>query len=251
MKDLATMSEGPRLDAYGHQVPHYRKLYSLTSPEKKYWPVWWKGEAAYNPNLVPHPTMPERWIIMAQHDRTDEPTQIGASIGQEFICEAGFFQNKLVCQNAPTVLPIAPSIEGNCTGEKAWVNMAVGPRDGRMFMGPENPFIMYGSQSHRTCLSLWLQDARSLLLPCQAPSTTATLFSKAMELQRPEPYAVFEKNFFVFWPQGIAHVHHDIWPKRVFAQLGPMGNVEDDLAPAAAESDANLWHTSCPRSWIL
>ena len=247
MKDLASMSEGPRLDAYGHQVPHYRKLYSLTSPEKKYWPVWWNGEAAYNPNLVPHPTKPERWVVMAQHDRTDEPPAIGAPIGQEFICEAGFFQDKLVCQDAPIVLPIAPSIEGNCTGDKAWVNMAVGPRDGRMFMGPENPFIMYGSQSRRTCLSLWLQDARSLLLPIQAPQET-TLFKEATELQRPEPYAVFEKNFFVFWDaQGIAYVHHDIYPKRVFAQLGPMGNVGDDLAPAAAESDARCMAYFMPK----
>ncbi|GIZ38643.1 hypothetical protein CKM354_000205400 [Cercospora kikuchii] len=34
------IDEGPGVDMYGRRTPHYRKIYSMTSPEKKYWLVW-------------------------------------------------------------------------------------------------------------------------------------------------------------------------------------------------------------------
>ncbi|USW57942.1 hypothetical protein Slin15195_G112610 [Septoria linicola] len=236
--------DGPRIDAYGHFVPHHRKIYSASSPEKKYWLVWWGGEGAYNPNIIPHPTEVDRWILMAQHERTDE----GVVAGQEFICIAGFLMDKLVCQQPPILLPVADSIIGNCTGDRQWVNMAVGPRDGRMFYGPDNPYVMYGSQSTRSCLGLWLQDMRMLLQPFEQQRKDVGLFREATDLQRPEPYHVYEKNFFLFWDAlGGVYVHHDIYPKRVFAQLGPGGNAGEDLAPAAAESDARCMSMFMPK----
>ncbi|KAM3422254.1 hypothetical protein BST61_g2617 [Cercospora zeina] len=238
------IDEGPGVDIYGRPTPHYRKLYSMTSPEKKYWLIWLGGEAGYNANILPHPTDPERWVVVAQHERTDEIT----TEFQEFICTAGFFMGKLVCSEAPTVIPVTSSIVGNCTEGDTWINMVTGPRDARMFSGPEGPYLMYGSQSAHACLGLWLHDGRMILPPFQGASQADVgLFKEATELQRPEPWHKFEKNFFIIWDEkGGVYVHTDLWPKRVYAQLGPVGNVGDNMAPQTAEADERCMQAFMP-----
>ncbi|PPJ57807.1 hypothetical protein CBER1_00153 [Cercospora berteroae] len=239
------IDEGPGVDMYGRRTPHYRKLYSMTSPEKKYWLVWLGGEAGYNPNLLPHPTEPDRWVVLAQHERSDEMT----AEHQELVCTAGFFMDKLVCSETPTVMQVTDSIVGNCTDGNAWINLVVGPRDARMFYGPDAPFVMYGSQSAHACLGIWMHDGRMLLPPFQAASQQADIayFKEATELQRPEPWHAFEKNFFVFWDdKGGVYVHNDLWPRRSYAALGPVGNVGDDLAPQTVEADARCMNAFMP-----
>ncbi|KAF2214453.1 hypothetical protein CERZMDRAFT_110754 [Cercospora zeae-maydis SCOH1-5] len=216
----------------------------MTSPEKKYWLVWLGGEAGYNANLLPHPTQPDRWVVVAQHDRTDEITLEL----QELVCTAGFLMDKLVCEEAPAVIQVAPSIVGNCTEDESWINSIVGPRDARMFYGPDVPYLMYGSPSAHACLGIWLHDGRMLLPPFQAAvHADIGLFKEATELQKPEPWHKFEKNFFLIWDEkGGIYVHTDLWPKRMYAQLGPGGNVGDDLAPQTAEADERCMEAFMP-----
>lgn len=120
----------PRTDENGRVVPDYREIFSLTTRDRKYFLFWFDGEAAYNPSLIPHPTSAEKWLVVAQHE---QPAQ--AAFAQEIVCTASFLFGVLVCDDA-TVLPVQPSILGNCQGELAWANLRTGPRDGRMFYGP-------------------------------------------------------------------------------------------------------------------
>jgi hypothetical protein len=59
-----------------------------------------------------------------------------------------------------------------------------------------------------------------------------------IELQRPWPWSLVEKNWFVFWDKdGQIYAHYDVWPKRVFAQLEYNGTVGKDLGPLASFKD--------------
>lgn len=58
------------------------------------------------------------------------------------------------------------------------------------------------------------------------------------ELQRPEPYSVVEKNYFIFWDKDEnIYAHYDIFPKRVFSKLSDNGSTGPDLAPQVAAGD--------------
>jgi hypothetical protein len=214
---------------------NYRELFSLTTRDRKFIPIFLNGDAAYNPNIIPHPTKYDMWIVVAQHEQSKEEVLVSGQL----TCTAGFLNGVLVCTEAPTILPVSPSILGVCEGDLAYFNFRFGPRDARMFYGPGVPYIAYGSQSQYTCLGIWIQDIRTLLEPFHLEQDTmGNIFKQATELRRPAPWNGIEKNFFVFWDnQGKAYAHHDIWPNRVFAQLEMDGTVGADLAPAIASKD--------------
>ena len=128
---------------------------------------------------------------------------------------------------------------GNCTGDVGYFNFSVGPRDARIFYGPTGvPWAVYGSLSQYTCLGLWIQDFR-ILTEWPFEFFDPELFRNPTEIQRPDgKYGSFEKNFFIFWDKDENfYAHHDIYPKRVFAQLSKDGSVGADLAPQAAAND--------------
>ena len=63
-------------------------------------------------------------------------------------------------------------------------------------------------------------------------------FRLPTEIQRPKPYGIVEKNFFVFWDKDEElYGHYDIAPRRAFAKLSNDGSVGPDLAPKTAVSD--------------
>ena len=215
--------------------PDYREIFSLTTRDRKYYSIYTGGMAVYNPNLIPHPTRHDLWIFVAHRVRSTELNVIS----EQVICTAGFLNGGLLCTADPTVVPVEPSIPGRCEGELFYVNFLPGPRDARMFYGPEAPLIVYGSQSRYTCLGIWLQDVRMLIDDYALErSVSVKLFQQAVEIQRPPPARVFEKNFFLFWDsENKAYVHHDIFPHRVFAQLSYDGSIGPDLAPHASNMD--------------
>lgn len=213
----------------------YREIFSLTTRDRKFFPMYFDGDDAYNPNIIPHPTKHDLWIVLAQHEQVRDRRETGSQL----VCTAGFLDGVLVCTETPAVLAVTPSITGICEGQLAYINYYFGPRDARMFYGPDVPYIAYGSQSNYTCLGIWMQDVRVLLDAFHLEKhTLSQLFTQATELRRPAPWKGVEKNFFLFWDsQGKAYVHHDLWPKRVFAQLDFDGSVGEDLAPLVANKD--------------
>lgn len=222
----------------------YREIFSLSTADRKYIPIFTGGAAIYNPNIIPHPTDHDLWIIVGQHEQSGQESRYS----EQLTCTAGVMNGAMICTAEPTVLPVDPSIKGVCEGELAYFNFRPGPRDARMFLGPDAPYIVYGSQSTYTCLGIWLEDVRMLLQDYEhEKDVLPKLFTHATELQRPPPIKAIEKNFFLFWDNdGKAYVHHDIYPQRVFAQLSYDGCVGQDLALESANKDNMCLTTYMP-----
>jgi hypothetical protein len=222
----------------------YRELFSLSTADRKFIPIFTGGAAIYNPNIIPHPTDHDLWIIVAQHEQSGQEI----TNSEQLTCNGGIMNGVMVCTAEPTALPIEPSIMGVCEGEFAYFNFRFGPRDARMFLGPDAPYIVYGSQSAYTCLGIWLEDVRMLLQDYEYErDVVPKLFTHATEVQRPPPVKTIEKNFFMFWDtEGRAYVHYDVYPERVFAQLSFDGSVGPDLALESANKDNMCLKTYMP-----
>lgn len=209
----------------------YRELFSLTTRDRKFWPIHMDGLSVYNPNIIPHPTKSDQWLVVATHP--------GQGKAEGLTCAAGPLNDVLVCSSAPQNLETAPSIEGKCVDGNEYVNFYTGPRDARAFYGPDTPYVMYGSQSQYICVGLWMQDVRPLLEDFHISQGAGNkLFRTATELRRPSPVQSMQKNYFVFWASdGKVYAHYEFSPRRVFAQLDFDGSVGEDLAPHAASHD--------------
>lgn len=192
------------------------------------------GIGVMNPSLIPHPVRHDMWVVTSTH--LDQIRKVAELL----YCDVGQLDDVLICAQSPQPLATAPSVwSDKCDDDHAYLNFYTGPRDARMFFGPDAPYFVYGSQSTWTCLALWLQDARPLLAPFRILNSIGSkLFKQATELHRPPPFGAVEKNFFLFWASdGKAYVHTDVHPRRVFAQLEMDGKVGKDLAPQAGSHD--------------
>ncbi|KAK3369332.1 hypothetical protein B0T24DRAFT_532429 [Lasiosphaeria ovina] len=222
-----TAVEGTDVNATHHEI------FSLSTADKKYFAVKFDDFVTFNPSIIPHPIRKDTWIIVAQKHR---PVEVG-NFHVELGCNAGFVDGALKCLEPASILPIAATKGGKCVGKFGAVNYNIGPHDARVFYGPKKPYIIFGSNSQRACFGMWIQDFR-MLVEWGFEFFTDEDFRAVAELQRPPPYGVMEKNFFVFWDgNNERYVHHDTAPKRVFAKLAADGSVGPDLAPAAANTD--------------
>ncbi|KAG0645283.1 hypothetical protein D0Z07_8988 [Hyphodiscus hymeniophilus] len=212
----------------------YYEVYSASTPDKKYFLVDFIDWKSINPNIIPHPSLEDTWVIVAQRDNSrieDQTTFV------EIACHATFQNGVLKCTHSPIDLPIAPTPGNQCKGDLAWFRYSHGPHDGRVFYGPQAPYTIFGSNSDYTCFGQFVQDFRSLMDWGDATFAHPG-FEKATELQRPSSYGPIEKNYFMFWDTDRhVYVHYDVYPKRAFAKLGLDGSVGEDLAPHAAQSD--------------
>lgn len=212
----------------------YRELFSLTTRTREGFPVFIEGSGVYDPNIIPHPTKSDMWILVAQRIPSDN----ASDISEQLVCIVGLLDGVLICAEDPITLPLSPSIHGSCEDDLAWLNELSGAKDVRMLYGPDAPYVVYGSQSQYTCLGIWLQDARTLLQPFHLERPLITSFKAATEVRRPAPFNGVEEKYFIFWDnQGRAYAHQELWPERVFAQIEPDGDVGENLAPLAARKD--------------
>ncbi|KAI9827428.1 MAG: hypothetical protein M1819_006969 [Sarea resinae] len=212
----------------------YREIFSVSTADKKYFLIKFGDQEAMNPNIIPHPVLENTWIIVAQQIRRTVEHSVWCA---ELVCDAVFSNDTLVCVKSPLILPIAATFGDRCQGDLAFLNLNVGPHDARVFYGPKMPYAVYGSNSAYTCFGQWMQDFR-MLVDWPFESLPKLDFRMATELQRPAPYGLVEKNWFVFWDRyDQMYAHYDIVPKRAFAKIGFDGSVGPDLAPLAASSD--------------
>lgn len=216
----------------------HHEIFSSTTPDGKYFPIDFGEYPSMNPNIVAHPSKPDVWYIVAQRYK---------SIGQnpawftELECQATFRNNTLSCINSAMNLPIAATFSSDCPEGLEHINLNRGPHDARVFNGPDHPYIIYGSQSGLNCFGQWLHDFR-VLVDWHVVPTTGQPFEHAIDLQRPPPYGVVEKNWFIFWDaDGEMYAHYDVVPRRVFAKLNRDGSVGRDLAPLAKANDEMCW----------
>jgi hypothetical protein len=230
----------------GHSngVEVHHEVFSVSTADKQYFPIKFGDQEAINPNIIPHPIFNDTWIIVAQRGVSPVPNSV---FFVELVCNAVFEDGALGCVNPPMNLPIAATFGDKCEGDLAHFTFSVGPHDARVFYGPRNPYTIYGSNSAYTCFGQWMQDFR-LLVDWGFEFVKENEFRKATELQRPVPFGLVEKNWFVFWDKDEQiHVHYDLAPKRVFAKLEYDGSVGPDLAPQAAASDEKCMAKYMPK----
>lgn len=208
----------------------HREIFSVSTVDKKYFWIDFSGTKAYNPNIIPHRTLNDTWWIVSQ--RQDNSVEKGIWFAQS-VCPAAFVNGRLECIGTLSILPIAATFGDNCDGNLAFAGFNVGPHDARLFYGPTKPYVLYGSNSEFTCFGQWMQDFR-MLVDWGFAWNYPREYRAGTEIQRPDGYGKVEKNWFIFWDrEGQMYVHHDIFPKRVFAQLAGDGSVGPNLGVAA------------------
>lgn len=207
------------------------EVFSLSTTDQKYFLVDFGDQEALNPNIIPHPTLDETWIVVAQLRQESQASFL------EIACNAVFLNNTLKCVDHASALPIAPTYGDKCTGDLQYINLNVGPHDARVFYGPRAPFAIFGSNSQFTCFGQWIQDLRTLV-DWDNEQYDKDEFVEATELQRPPPWGVMEKNWFLFFDQDDqAYLHYDVSPQRVFAKVSTTGEVGPDLGYLTAAHD--------------
>ncbi|KAI5461954.1 hypothetical protein BGZ63DRAFT_354715 [Mariannaea sp. PMI_226] len=217
--------------------PQHQEIFSVSTQDKKFFSIDFGEFRGMNPSIVPHPTLQDTWIVVAQKVKADHETP--SLWFSEITCDATFQDNVLRCLRTPNHLPVAATFGERCEGDLAYMNTNIGPHDARVFLGPETPYIVYGSNSMHTCFGQFSQDFRILVdSGYEMTGLSQAVFRAGTELQRPLPWGTIEKNWFLFWDfEGQLYCHYDIAPKRVFALLNPDGSAGPDLSPGAAQSD--------------
>lgn len=220
--------------ASGEAASSHHEVFSVSTINRKHFLINFGDQKAINPNIIPHPTLSETWIIVAQKHKSAVKNSIWHV---ELVCNAVLNNDGLSCLEPPTILPIAGTSSDKCEGDLGFFSLNIGPHDARIFYGPKSPYTIYGSQSTFSCFGQWIQDLR-MLYDWGFEMFKEEEFRKGTELQRPQPYGAVEKNWFVFWDKnGQVYAHHDVAPKRVFAKLNYDGSVGPNLAPFAATND--------------
>ncbi|KAI9712021.1 MAG: hypothetical protein M1820_001729 [Bogoriella megaspora] len=214
----------------------YTEVFSSSTTDGKFFKINFGEFDAMNPNIIPHPTFEDTWIIVAQQHRSKIQHTVWFA---ELVCNAAFRDNTLQCVTPPMILPIAATAGDKCTGDLAYFALNVGPHDARVFYGPRTPYALYGSNSMYTCFGQWMQDFRTLIDWGMDSLISNQDFRHPTDLQRPPPWRSIEKNWFPFWDKdGQMYVHYDLTPNRIFAKLDVDGSIGVDLAPQTASADA-------------
>ncbi|KAK4183605.1 hypothetical protein QBC35DRAFT_93236 [Podospora australis] len=251
-KTVAEIPE-PTSDSHGRPAPlpphdAWREIFSASTTDKKFFEIRFGGLQAFNPNIIPHPTRNDTWIIIGQKWVAHDLTKLGFT-AHEIGCNAQFIADELRCIDEPEVLPIKPTKGKNlCKAKWELLNLNEGPHDARVFYGPKKPYIIFGSNSDFSCFGMWMQDLRELV-PWPAEPLADKTFRKAIELQRPPPVGHIEKNWFLFWDKDDRmYAHHDIFPKRSFAALRETGLVDGpDMARRAQQNDEKCLSQYLPK----
>ncbi|KAK3322728.1 hypothetical protein B0H66DRAFT_473148 [Apodospora peruviana] len=239
----------------------HHEIFSRSTPDKKYFPITFGNYTAFNPNIIPHPTRNDTWIIVSQKRRVnpdgsdpDEHSVFNVELG----CNAAFFEDDadgrqpgLHCLEWPEVLPIAATSGDKCTGDIEFMGWNIGPHDARVFYGPKKPYILFGSNSRFACYGMWLQDFR-LLVDWQPErfGSRGQTFRSATELQRPpqQAYGAVEKNWFLFWDKDDRiYVHYDLFPRRAFARIDSTGAAGKDVSSQAEQHDKRCMARYLPK----
>ncbi|TAQ88834.1 hypothetical protein B7494_g2852 [Chlorociboria aeruginascens] len=222
----------------------HNEIFSVSTQDGKYFSISFGREQTMNPNILPHPVKNDTWIVAAQHFKVHERNSAWSAT---LVCDAVFENDVLTCITSPMMLPIAATTTDKCSGDISYYALNIGPHDARVFYGPESPFAIWGAQSAHSCFGLWIQDFR-MLMDWEGEFVLNNDFRFATDLQRPPPYGIVEKNWFVFWDrEGEMYTHYDIYPKRTFAKLALDGSVGINLAAVTKDADEKCLQKFTPR----
>ena len=217
----------------------HRIVYSTSTLDRKYFGIDWNTNGSYNPNILPHPTLQDQYVLVAQLQQNRD-AWMGGSYAMH--CTASFVNEVLTCNEPPQPLPIDWTLDTSCPADPN-----PGPQDPKIFHGPNSAFALYGSHSGFNCHGMWIQDLQHLI-PEFNVSSHVDSFPSTTNIQRPAPYRDIEKNYFLFWDhENNTYVHHDISPERVYTSLSPNGAVGPNLALVTTGLDTPCLDTYMPK----
>jgi hypothetical protein len=217
----------------------HNELSSLSTADKSYFLVSFGPgqEGAINPSIIPVPGRDGIYAIVAQEAGR------GSFEFREISCLATFTLGSnalLSCAEPARALPIQKSETkaGACSGPYEVLGANVGPHDARVFWGPDTVYTVYGSNSRFGCFGQFIQNFAGLI-QWDEELVGQGRFPTGMEIEKPTPHDVLEKNWFMFWDkQGDMYAHYDVRAgKRSFAKLEANGSVGPDLAERTRERD--------------
>ena len=213
---------------YQIDLSRHREVFAVSTPDRRYFDMYWGDNETYNPSIISHPTRDGQYLIVAQLEQDFHDYNKSFYV---MACTADFVNGTLGCSEPPTPLPIAHTTDTLCKDAHH-----PGPHDPRLFYGPGGPFISYGSYSDNSCQGVWMQDLRHLVP--EFGISTEVFFDQPTDVQRPPPYRDTEKNYFLFWDsENNTYVHHDLSPIRIFTPVYANGSVGPNTAPEASAVD--------------
>ena len=217
----------------------HRAIFSVSTTNGEFFEINWHDNGSYNPNILPHPTKQDKYIVVAQLLQNWDDWSRGPYVME---CEAGFTNGVLACSDPARPLHVVQTPDTFCRGERF-----PGPQDPRVFYGPSAPYLLYGSRSRYSCHGTWIQDLYHVLSDFNT-STEVEIFHEPTDVQRPPPYHQIEKNYFLFWDhENNTYVHQDVSPQRAFTALYANGSVGPDLALAAMDTDGSCLEKHMPK----
>lgn len=92
---------GHRISGYKKGV--YREILSVSAADKKYFNINFDPHPAINPNAIPHPTLENTWIIVAQRGEHYVKDSVWFT---ELMCNAVFKGGELSCTQPPLIMPV-------------------------------------------------------------------------------------------------------------------------------------------------
>lgn len=93
----------------GYVEGRYHEIFSVSTKDKKFFPIKFDPKQSINPNAIPHPFLDDTWIIVSQLQRSSIKTTVWYA---ELVCNAVFKNGALACTEPPMLLPISKTPVG-------------------------------------------------------------------------------------------------------------------------------------------
>jgi hypothetical protein len=91
----------------------YHPIKSLSGPDGAYFDIDFRGRRGYNPSIIPHGNLKDKWIAVAmQHQFWGE--ELHSGVKMQMVCLASWTNGRIVCDDPPTSIATTPTMSGNC-----------------------------------------------------------------------------------------------------------------------------------------
>jgi hypothetical protein len=96
-----------------NNTERFHLVKSLSGPNGAYVDIDFRGRKGYNPSIIPHPMLTDKWIAVAmQHQFWSEDLHSGFKA--QMVCLASWKDGRIVCDDPPTSFSTRPTMSGNC-----------------------------------------------------------------------------------------------------------------------------------------